>query len=122
MFEKGESEMVKRNFKLGSFTLKVPPAPAGVPKVLVQFFVDTNGILNVRATDKATGRSKKIRITHSKGRFSEDQIEKMSRRAERYAVRDKKERKLMESLLELKRYIIDVKKQLKSQVWIRIIL
>ena len=94
----------------------IPPAPAGVPKVLVQFFVDTNGILNVKATNKATGDSKKIRITHSKGRFTDDQMEKMARRAEKYAERDKKERERVEKLLELKKYVRDIQKQLKTKV------
>ena len=84
--------------------------------MLVQFFVDTNGILNVKATNKATGYTKKIRITHSKGRFTEDQMEKMARRAEKYAARDKKEREKVEKLLELKKYIRDIKKQLKTKV------
>ena len=84
--------------------------------MLVQFFVDTNGILNVKATNKATGYTKKIRITHSKGRFTEEQMDKMARRAERYAKRDKKEREKIEKLLELKKYVRDIQKKLRTQV------
>ena len=82
----------------------------------MQFFVDTNGILNVKATNKATGYAKKIRITHSKGRFTEAQMDKMARRAEKFAEHDKKEREKVEKLLELKKYIRDVQKQLKTVV------
>merc|ERR1711988_1196955 len=68
----------------------IPPAPRGQPQIEVTFEIDSNGILNVGAEDKATGKSEKITITNDKGRLTEDQIEKMIKEAEQFADEDKK--------------------------------
>merc|ERR1712057_58829 len=89
----GERPMTKQNHKLGGFELTgIPPAPRGQPQIEVTFEIDTNGILNVGAEDKATGKSEKITITNDKGRLTEDQIEKMIKDAEMFADEDKKVR------------------------------
>merc|ERR1712048_1465563 len=73
----GERPMTKDNHKLGKFELGgIPPAPRGQPQIEVTFEIDSNGILNVGAEDKGTGKSEKITITNDKGRLSEEQIEK----------------------------------------------
>merc|ERR1712070_734722 len=78
----GERSMTKDNHLLGKFELGgIPPAPRGVPQIEVSFEIDANGILNVGAEDKGTGKSEKITITNDKGRLTEEQIEKRIRRS-----------------------------------------
>merc|ERR1712023_217596 len=90
VFEGGRP-MTKDNHLLGKFELGgIPPAPRGQPQIEVTFEIDSNGILNVGAEDKATGKSEKITITNDKGRLTEDQIEKMIKEAEQFADEDKK--------------------------------
>merc|ERR1711860_454547 len=87
----GERPMTKDNHLLGKFELGgIPPAPRGQPQIEVTFEIDSNGILNVGAEDKGTGKSEKITITNDKGRLSEEQIEKMIKEAEQFADEDKK--------------------------------
>merc|ERR1712070_229954 len=87
----GERPMTKDNHLLGKFELGgIPPAPRGQPQIEVTFEIDSNGILNVGAEDKATGKSEKITITNDKGRLTEEQIEKMIKEAEQFAGEDKK--------------------------------
>merc|ERR1712162_22322 len=74
----GERSMTKDNHLLGKFELSgIPPAPRGVPQVEVTFEIDANGILQVSAEDKGTGKSEKITITAEKGRLSEEEKEKV---------------------------------------------
>merc|ERR1719301_198811 len=87
----GERPMTKDNHLLGKFELGgIPPAPRGQPQIEVTFEIDSNGILNVGAEDKDTGKSEKITITNDKGRLTEEQIEKMIKEAEQFADEDKK--------------------------------
>merc|ERR1712036_154816 len=87
----GERPMTKDNHLLGKFQLGgIPPAPRGQPQIEVTFEIDSNGILNVGAEDKGTGKSEKITITNDKGRLTEEQIEKMIKEAEQFADEDKK--------------------------------
>merc|ERR1719424_1602967 len=87
----GERSMTKDNHVLGKFELTgIPPAPRGVPQIEVTFEIDANGILQVSAEDKGTGKAEKITITAEKGRLSEEDIERMVREAEEFAEDDKK--------------------------------
>jgi len=85
----GERKMTKDNHMLGKFNLEgIPPAPRGVPQIEVTFDIDANGILNVNAMDKASGKSEKITITNDKGRLTKEEIEKMVNDAEKYKAED----------------------------------
>jgi len=92
----GEREFARDNKSLGQFKLTdIPPAPRGVPQVEVTFEIDSNGILNVGATDKASGKSQKITITASTN-LSKDEVEKMVRDADSHASEDKRRREEIE--------------------------
>jgi molecular chaperone DnaK len=92
----GEREMAADNKLLGQFDLVgIPPAPRGVPQIEVTFDIDANGIVNVQATDKATGKEQSIRIQASGG-LSESDIDRMVKEAETHAEEDKKRRELVE--------------------------
>ena len=81
----GERARTKDNNLLGKFELSgIPPAPRGVPQVEVTFDIDANGILNVSASDKTTGKSNRITITNDKGRLSKEEIDRMVEEAEKY--------------------------------------
>jgi len=93
----GERPMASDNKSLGRFILSgIPPAPRGVPQVEVKFDIDANGILNVKATDKATNKEQAITITASSG-LSKDEVEKMKKEAELHADEDKKKQELIET-------------------------
>lgn len=93
----GEREFAKDNKTLGKFILDgIPPAPRGVPQVEVVFDIDANGILNVSAKDKASGKEQKISITASSS-LSKEEVEKMKKDAEAHAEEDKKKRELVET-------------------------
>lgn len=88
----GEREMAADNKTLGRFILSgIPPAPRGIPQIEVTFDIDANGILNVKAKDKGTGKEQSITITASSG-LSKDEVERMKRDAETHAEEDKKKR------------------------------
>ncbi|MBX5451646.1 molecular chaperone DnaK [Thermogemmatispora sp.] len=92
----GERELARDNKSLGRFRLEgIPPAPRGVPQIEVTFDIDANGILNVSARDKATGREQKITITASSG-LSKEEVERMVREAEQYAEEDRRRREEIE--------------------------
>merc|ERR1712061_876213 len=81
------------NHLLGKFDLNcIPPAPRGVPQIEVTFDIDANGILNVSAQDKSSGKEEKITITNDKGRLSKEEIEKMVSDAEQYKAEDEKQK------------------------------
>jgi len=93
----GERPMASDNKSLGRFILDgIPPAPRGVPQIEVAFDIDANGILNVTAKDKATGKSQSIRIEGSTG-LSKEEIEKMKKEAEMHAAEDQKKKELIEA-------------------------
>ncbi len=93
----GERPMAVDNKSLGKFVLDgIPPAPRGIPQVEVTFDIDANGILNVTAMDKATGKSQKITITASSG-LSDQEVERMRRDAETHAEEDKNRKELIEA-------------------------
>uniref|UniRef100_A0A0E0J249 Uncharacterized protein n=1 Tax=Oryza nivara TaxID=4536 RepID=A0A0E0J249_ORYNI len=93
----GEGRRTKDNNPLGKFVLTgIPPAPRGVPQINVTFSIDANGIMNVSAEDKTTGRSNSITIKSDKGRLSKEEIERMVKKAEKYKAEDEEEMKKAE--------------------------
>ncbi|MCO5561080.1 hypothetical protein L7F22_014701 [Adiantum nelumboides] len=106
----GERSMTKDCRELGKFDLSgIPPAPRGVPQIEVTFEVDANGILNVKAEDKGTGKSEKITITNDKGRLSQDEIDRMVKEAEEFADEDKKVRERVDARNSLETYVYNMK-------------
>ena len=108
----GERTRAVDNRTLGRFHLDgITPAPRGIPQIEVKFDLDANGVLNVSATDKATGKEQKIRIESSSG-LSEDEIEKMKDDAKRHADEDKKLKEKVEKLNQADALIFSTRKQL----------
>jgi len=112
----GERSMTKDNHLLGKFDLTgIPPAPRGVPQIEVSFEVDANGILQVSAEDKGTGKAEKITITAEKGRLSEEDIERMVKEAEEHAEEDKKVKDRIDSRNGLESYLYNLKNTLNDE-------
>merc|ERR1712178_35514 len=106
----GERGMTKDNHLLCKFDLSViPPAPRGVPRLEVTFEIDANGILNVKAEDKGTGKAEKITITNDKGRLNQDEIDRMVKEAEQFAEEDKKVKGKVEAKNSLENYLYSTK-------------
>jgi len=95
----GERELVKDNRSLARFRLKVPPLPAGVPRIEVTFLIDANGILNVKASDMRTGQSQSIEVKPSYG-LSDNEVERMIEDSFKFAQEDVSARKLIEARLD----------------------
>jgi len=111
----GERSMTKDNHLLGKFELTgIPPAPRGVPQIDVTFEIDANGILQVSAEDKGTGKAEKITITAEKGRLSEEDIERMVREAEEFAEEDKKVKERIDSRNGLESFLYNLKNTLED--------
>lgn len=109
----GERAMTKDNNQLGKFELTgIPPAPRGVPQIEVTFDIDANGILNVSAVDKSTGRENKITITNDKGRLTKEDIERMVRDAEKYKDEDDKQKDRVAAKNALEGYCFNMKQTL----------
>jgi molecular chaperone DnaK len=110
----GEREMAADNKSLGRFILDgIPPAPRGVPQVEVTFDIDSNGILNVTAKEKNTGKEQKITIQNSTN-LSEEEVEKMKADAEKHAEEDKKKKELVEARNQANSVAFEIEKQLKE--------
>merc|ERR1711899_203788 len=106
----GERAMTKDNHLLGKFDLTgIPPAPRGVPQIEVTFDIDANGILNVSAADKSTGKQNKITITNDKGRLSKEEIERMVAEAEKYKAEDDKQKDRISAKNGLESYCFNMK-------------
>ena len=107
--------MTKDNNLLGKFELSgIPPAPRGVPQIEVTFDIDANGILNVSAVDKSTGKQNKITITNDKGRLSKDDIERMVKEAESYKDEDDKQRERISAKNSLEAYAFQMRSTLSD--------
>eukprot|EP01088_Endostelium_zonatum_P014188 TRINITY_DN2_c0_g2_i1.p1 TRINITY_DN2_c0_g2~~TRINITY_DN2_c0_g2_i1.p1 ORF type:complete len:693 (-),score=226.80 TRINITY_DN2_c0_g2_i1:103-2181(-) len=112
----GERQMTRHNNLLGKFELSgIPPAPRNVPQIEVTFDIDANGILNVSAMDKGTGKINKITITNDKGRLSKEDIDKMVRDAETYAEDDKAARERIEAKNGLESLAYTMRQTLKDE-------
>jgi len=110
----GERPMAKDNRTIGRFHLSdIPPAPRGVPQIEVTFDIDANGIMNVSAKDKGTGKEQKIKIEASSG-LTDEEIQKMKQEAEANADADKKEKERVEKLNTADSLIFQTEKQLKE--------
>jgi len=106
----GERAMTRDNHMLGKFDLTgIPPAPRGVPQIEVTFDVDANGILNVSAADKSSGKSQKITITNDKGRLSKEEIEKMVNDAEKFKAEDDQQKERIAAKNGLESYCFNMK-------------
>ena len=111
----GERPMTKDNHLLGRFNLdSIPPAPRGVPQIEVSFDIDANGIMNVTASDKSTGKVNNITITNDKGRLSKDEIDKLVRDAERFKAEDEVVKKRVEAKNALENYCYSIRNTLKD--------
>jgi molecular chaperone DnaK len=110
----GERPMAKDNRTIGMFNLDgIPPSPRGVPQIEVTFDIDANGILQVSAKDKGTGKEQKIRIESSSG-LSKEEIDKMKREAEANAEADRKAKEEVEKINQADSLIFQTEKQLKD--------
>ncbi|XP_031569577.1 heat shock 70 kDa protein 1B-like [Actinia tenebrosa] len=111
----GERAMTKHNNLLGRFQLDgIPPAPRGVPQIEVTFDIDANGILNVSAKDKSTGKSNSITIKNDKGRLSNEEIERMVHEAEKYKSEDDAQRERVQARNSLENYVYQVKQSVED--------
>jgi len=112
----GERAMTKDNHLLGKFELTgIPPAARGVPQIEVSFEVDANGILQVSASDKGTGKSEKITITNDKGRLSQEEIERMVQEAEEFAEEDAALKKKIDARNSLESTAYSLKSQVEDE-------
>merc|ERR1711968_131266 len=112
----GERAMTKDNHPLGKFELTgIPPAPRGVPQIEVTFEIDANGILQVSAQDKGTGKEEKITITAEKGRLSDEEIERMVQEAEEFAEEDKKVKARIDKRNGLEGYAYSLRNTLSDE-------
>ena len=112
----GERALTKDNTLLGKFQLdEIPPMPRGVPQIEVVFDIDSNGILNVSAAEKSSGKSNKIVITNDKGRLSKEEIERMVEEAEKYKQQDTEMQEKIEAKNGLEGILYQVKTGLKDQ-------
>jgi len=112
----GERPRTKDNNLLGKFELSgIPPAPRGVPQINVAFDIDANGILNVSAEDKTTGKKNKITITNDKGRLSKEDIERMVQEAEKYKEEDEAHTKKIEAKNSLENYAYSMRNTINEE-------
>ena len=111
----GERQFTKDNNLLGKFDLSgIPPAPRGVPQIEITFNVDANGILNVTAEDKTTGKKNNVTITNDKGRLSKEDIDRMVKDAEKFKEQDEKNKQCIDAKNTLENSIYSLKNSLKD--------
>ena len=112
----GERYLTKDNNLLGSFELTgIPPMPRGIPKIKVRFDIDTNGILQVKATEESTGKTNNIVIKNDKNRYTKQQLADMEKRAADMEEEDRKIKEKVESKNNLENYIYGVRNSLDNK-------
>jgi heat shock protein 1/8 len=112
----GERNFTRDNNLLGNFRLEgIPPMPRGVPQIEITYDIDANGILNVNAAEKSTGKSNKITITNDKSRLSKDQIEKMVEEAALHEAEDKARMETVEKRNELESYLYNARNSFREE-------
>ena len=112
----GERQFTKDNNLLGNFNLGgIPPMPRGSPQIEISIDIDANGILNVNAIEKSTGKSNKITITNEKGRLSKEQIEEMIKTAEKYKEEDEKKKENIDAKNGLENYLYNLKNSMTKK-------
>jgi L1 cell adhesion molecule like protein len=112
----GERTMTRDNHSLGKFNLDgIPPMPRGVPQIDVTFDIDANGILNVSAVEKSTGKENKITITNDKGRLSQEDIDRMVAEAEKYKDADERNKLRVEAKNALENYAYGLRNSLQEE-------
>jgi L1 cell adhesion molecule like protein len=111
----GERQFTRDCNRLGDFKLDgIPPMPRGVPQIEVSFDVDANGILNVTAAEKSTGKSNKITITNDKGRLTKDEIDRLVEEAEKHAADDKERMERVEAKNQLEGYLYNTRNAVRE--------
>ena len=111
----GERQFTRDCNRLGDFKLEgIPPLPRGVPQIEVSFDVDANGILNVSAAEKSTGKSNKITITNDKGRLSKEDIERLVQEAEKHAAEDKVHMERVDAKNQLEAYLYNTRNTMRE--------
>ena len=111
----GERQFTRDCNRLGDFKLEgIPPLPRGVPQIEVSFDVDANGILNVTAAEKSTGKSNKITITNDKGRLSREEIDRLVQEAEKHATEDKVRMERVDAKNQLEAYLYNVRNTVRE--------
>jgi heat shock protein 5 len=111
----GERTLTKDNNLLGTFELTgIPPAARGVPQIEVTFALDANGILEVTARDKGTGREESVTITNDSDRLTKDEIDRMVAEAEKFAEEDQELRELIEARNGFENYLFGLKSQVND--------
>ena len=112
----GERALTRDCNLLGHFNLEgIPPMPRGVPQIEITYDVDSNGILNVSAVEKSSGKSNKITITNDKGRLSQEEIDKMVREAELYKDQDEENKGKIEAKNSLENYLYSMRNNIKDE-------
>jgi len=112
----GERSMTRDNNLLGKFELSgIPPMPRGKPQIEVTYDIDANGILQVNAVDKTTGKSNKITITNDKGRLSQEQIDKMVKDAEKFKTEDDSQKLRVEAKNHLENYAYSLRNSIREE-------
>jgi heat shock protein 1/8 len=112
----GERTMTRDCNRLGQFQLEgIPPMPRGMPQIEITYDVDANGILNITALEKSTGKSNKITITNDKGRLSAEEIEKMVAEAEQFKEQDEENRQKIEAKNSLENYLYQMRNSVKDE-------
>jgi len=112
----GERQFTKDNNQLGKFTLDgIPPMPRGQPQIEITYDIDVNGILNINAIEKSTGKNNKITITNEKGRLSQSEIDRLVKEAEKFKDEDEKAKQRIESKNQLEHYCYSMRQTLGEE-------